>query len=1397
MNRRLTVSVMLVLMVGAVGIAMFAGSAAAISGANETTLTQNTTNDDTTVTVVGELSSSVTNVDKVNVSLANSPATNISDLTASDVEVVLDGTQQTVSGITKNDLNADTHPDTVNISVNLGSAAAGDTLAVRLGGENVTNGNTSGTYNANIDLNNSAGGSAAGFPTVSTFTIEPSLVITDTSLPRAAAYNDTITVEATIENQGTSDIATVESNYSADNLGGGIPGTVEVASETFNSPAGATNTSTFTVDTANTTDGGDFGTLTDGDTVNSLVHGFNVTDNSTGVEEDIVSGTLEVGTNNTDGAVSAEVRDTSGFPVQNANVSLYVNSVDPANLIAENVTADAGPNNNFIRFSSVSPTKPESDVNLAVGPNSTDSAEYVVRANKPQFQADSRSAELHENNVESTVFPELTPLISAAEINVEQDAESAVARNQTEIGFDIEVYDDFGGNIYTDADIQLEVNGEDNSSVYVRNDDTGNVYNGVGAIGPIPTNNGKLNLSTFAETTQRVEYTFSAPSNNSAIITGNGPAGVALNTPRTKDFVLSGEGELQGEVYDQATTNPVEDASVWAVNTTEYETNSKALAVNLSALDDAFPTVDRSDSDVDADTVYARLVDNETGAPLARDEYDVRQDGAASRTVGGVGVVGTDTLIRELSSLNTSDPAQGAGFALIDDDSDNYVLFNTTRLAPEEYAIDLSLTGENVSDGRIADGTSENFTRIVGTNVSTNNVIENFDIANKTSHFANPAEIGVPTDRPSVDQALAQPVANLTVENAVEVSEASNIPSENIVGQNLADHPGFVNSFGQDTDGTNQYGQFVLNRIPTDFQNGYSYTVIADAPGYDNDFARATVDEDGDISFSNQGSTDFQLTPVDVGPGFVNITNYGLHPPLSQTGGVPDLTQIDQFSNKSDDVEQQVPRDGSVDVITVETRSESGGQLLNATVDLQVPEDAPNGATADEYNFTGEIVDVLGGGLVSDGPEVDSQTFHTGDNFTSGGFNLGTGEAVVLLEADESPETLNRSDVTDNSANNAPPTNETGVFAQLTNDVTATDFTNKEFVGVLRFETASISGFVSDSNDVPLPGSPVWAGQFTLQDPGSVTKPDRMVIEPNTTESPGSPAFADAVDDPTDDFVVQRQVYNATSGNYETAQSDIATGSELKKYEFDAFPSITTNDSFKLWQIASTGDATYSLEPVPAVGGAGNPNTEYRIRSVRAGGSQTNIGTLSNDALVTVQTQTTGTGNVVIPIQVSTTGDYALSNLDPNDATVTEGDAPIDVSVDVTNNAGLQGDQALTLEVTNASGTQYTDTVSNVQVDAGNTDTVTFTGVPAGDLSAGNYTHTVSSDDDTVSGDLEVQSSGGGGSPGGSGAAAYDDDNNGEISTGELQNAINDFTSGSIDTGQLQDVIQAFVSGSI
>jgi len=147
-----------------------------------------------------------------------------------------------------------------------------------------------------------------------------------------------------------------------------------------------------------------------------------------------------------------------------------------------------------------------------------------------------------------------------------------------------------------------------------------------------------------------------------------------------------------------------------------------------------------------------------------------------------------------------------------------------------------------------------------------------------------------------------EPAENLTLDATAE--------RVNATGANPVDSPGFVNTYGVDTGGTTENGNYVLSEVPTDFQSGVGYVAIATKAGFSADYADVNITEDGQLEFTEQqGSNDFYLEPVPVQPDTVNITQVGTHPPLSETGGAPDTSQITEFSDQSDPTYQRVSRE--------------------------------------------------------------------------------------------------------------------------------------------------------------------------------------------------------------------------------------------------------------------------------------------------------------------------------------------------------------------------------------------------------------------------------------------------------------------------------------------------------
>ncbi|PSQ50320.1 hypothetical protein BRD19_01225 [Halobacteriales archaeon SW_7_65_23] len=1076
--------------------------------------------------------------------------------------------------------------------------------------------------------------------------------------------------------------------------------------------------------------------------------------------------------------IDGNIGDDQLNPIENdQNVSLRVTNDDTGGIVINEVQFK-----NFDTLAANNPYVESAGFESSSDKQAGQRGEYFIEFNQQEtrvnytFNASIDRFEAFDGEVEGIVGQQsdrnirLTRIISAGEIDIVQSSESALADGEDTITFDVSVFDDNDGSQFSDAQVEVDVDAtQDNSSVGVNpvDPDQDSFYGDEGTQTVETDDNGTVSIQVNSSVIQKVDFNFTAASNES------------VYQVRTKDFIISGEAEIQGHVHNKAAQSTLEDASVWLVSASRYETNQHELTLSIAALDDATPTLNRTDSDVAGDRAVVRLIDNETKEVIENQNYDVRE------------ADGSDN-VRKIKAMNTSDLRQGNGFIVIDDNEDDTLEFNLTGIEPGEYALDVSLAAGNASDQRVLAGETapENFTRITGTDVPPNKAFDDTDFVSFPGQFSDPADIQVPTDTLDVAPAVRTVSENLTLLDAIDRAEGS--VSSSYPGANIVDSPGFVNSYGFDSGGTTESGAYALNRIYSQFQDGVQYVAIASKPGFDADFQDVYVTEDGELTFTEQeNSNDFQIEPIDPQPDFVNITNWGLHPPLSETGGSPDPSQIEEYDNKTDAFEQVVPRDGSVDVIYVETGDQSAAanlNKLNATVDLSVPDDDQSADPNKAENFTGQIVGVFGGEKVSNGSSGDIGTVHTGDSDSVAGMTLDEGEAIVLLESDESNVNLVREDAVNNNGNqngqNEPPSNQTGVFAQLTNDASATDFSRKDFVGVILFESGSISGDISNDDEL-LPNTFVWTAEFELATPGASTA---FEVTPNFTASP-----IDSFDDLSDDPAVANNqvsnivfdfVVNDTSTSPETTIEEFqVTGEEMKSLDLSDRLDVVSDasvDEFNLLRSqAEHGNGDYSMDRVPATDEDG---VDYRrLTAVQYGSADTGNGSTAEP----VRTGFTVEGNVVIVGAQPLQSEFQVSNLDPQTATVNESEE-FDVSVDVENVGSLTGTQDIELEIVNDSTGNVVDSeTQSVNLGAGASDTVTFEDVSVSD--AGDYTHTVSSDDDSVSGTLTVED--------GDWYEPYTNDNDVATLDGALD-AIDDYESGDLSLDRVLTIIDSYETGT-
>jgi hypothetical protein len=411
------------------------------------------------------------------------------------------------------------------------------------------------------------------------------------------------------------------------------------------------------------------------------------------------------------------------------------------------------------------------------------------------------------------------------------------------------------------------------------------------------------------------------------------------------------------------------------------------------------------------------------------------------------------------------------------------------------------------------------------------------------------------------------------------------------------------------------------------------------------------------------------------------------------------------------------------------------------------------------------------------------------------------GVAVLLYETDRGGQTI--------FANKT---------ATLTNDRSATDGSNVTFVGVTAFQSASISGIVTDRDNNRVPFSVAYVKEFNLGERQNANT--RFTFTPLTDAPEDSPAFGDYVDineNPDNLWAVELQEFNSTSGEFETVRQVNVTTTTLDSYNFDQlendFPSVEVlpsvraeagADGFDFYD-TTTEDADYTLDPLPAVAEAGDRGqtveTDYTVEGVRLNENGTDdddiAGVDANDGLAELFVNTTDDANLVLPFQLEN-ADYELSSLDAP-ANATAGDN-ITVSTTVRNDGGrLNSAQTLSFRIDlNENGALEADEeVASVPIDLapGTSDTVSLT-VSTDDVPAGTFEHGfVVPGDAEVRGDITIESSNNGNSGNSTDTVdEFDTNNDGDISPGEAQEAIVALNNGDISPSEAQEIIVALNS---
>jgi len=529
---------------------------------------------------------------------------------------------------------------------------------------------------------------------------------------------------------------------------------------------------------------------------------------------------------------------------------------------------------------------------------------------------------------------------------------------------------------------------------------------------------------------------------------------------------------------------------------------------------------------------------------------------------------------------------------------------------------------------------------------------------------------------------------------------------------------------------TDSRGEYTLTQlfIGQDL-NGLDYVVTSTAPSFTRDFVDTTVtDNDAGQAYTDVSPREPQ--PADT----VNITNLATIPSGEVDG------ERETFSNTSDAAAQNVPRDGrTLDVIRVETTNAEG--VASGTVTL----------TVENENF-----DVSEGGFSAALVE-DAESATTENNGRSITVVTGAdGTATVYLQSDQ--------DVSDLSSTSEEEF--VGVSATLSeaSGASATDQTDKLFVGVTQFELAQMRGDVTNGEDEPLLNTVVFTDRFDFGTNIAGNEEFRVDLEPENIANVGSDEIR------VDSFNVSLLQYDSSASEYQFVGSEVVTADRLEgDYLFGGFENVSINSSDAgLTLVTGTGeDNSYSLPRVPALSGE---DVTYQMGAIKTAAPQLGETGTSNEE--SVQVDTTGTADILVRgAQPTQPAFFNVSDLNPMDVTVTQGDE-ITVTATVTNEGDITDSQMVEFRVGG-------NVVANqsVTIDGGNSTTVTFENVNTAGLESGDYTHGVFTADADQTATLTVESG---------------DGTDGQVTTDDIITAIVEYNSGSDDV-TTDDIISMIV----
>gem|GEM_PF-4192083 len=434
-----------------------------------------------------------------------------------------------------------------------------------------------------------------------------------------------------------------------------------------------------------------------------------------------------------------------------------------------------------------------------------------------------------------------------------------------------------------------------------------------------------------------------------------------------------------------------------------------------------------------------------------------------------------------------------------------------------------------------------------------------------------------------------------------------------------------------------------------------------------------------------------------------------------------DVQVEDNFNDPKDVTVISALSDGTFLDVVLEGNFENG-DTVTATYEVTLPGDAPQGA---DFVFNGTA------GIDDQDPDAE----------VAGDDTITTQQSSYFYVKDISPtnaeveqgEIVNATASIENTGHNDSESQSIGFTLQGPN---GTVQTSSEQVTLDAGQETNVSVEIDTSNLDPALyqfkfSSDQDAGdtQLTVQEAPTPTGPLSIDADPGEVgvENNYTYAFnASQIDDGTDVQALLIDFDNASGvdttaiepNNISVVGDNVGNpGVDATSQEADGVVRLTMADTFTL--------------------GSEDGNISVNISDVGVQQSGDFDGSIDflNDADETIAN---GTSAYTIN-QATTPPNFQLSNLTPADATVTQGDDPINISADVTNTGEETGTQDVWLTITNETGDVVVDRTQSVQLQGGENQTVVFTNLTAGEAEAGNYTHTVTTANDTIEGSLTVE----------------------------------------------------------